>query len=170
MPPLSFARALIFKKRSRDPSGCSENSPRSTIRHEADNYLLPYVADLELEMRLIRPIAIVATLVALATPSVTEAKLFKDQNPEKTTSDSRGCIKMEQQQTADGWWTGKFTNDQACPRITIIFSECSRNMGPPPTKYCQNRSSVLKTGREKRIHSYQDKVELLKACAGKVCN
>jgi hypothetical protein len=170
MPPLSFAHALIFKKRSRDPSGCSENSPRSTIRHEADNYLLPYVADLELEMRLTTRNAIIAMLVALASPSAIEAKLFKDRNSEKTTSDPRGCIKMEQQQSADGWWVGKFTNDQACPRITIIFSECSRSMGPPPTKYCQNRSSVLRSSREKRIHSYQDRVELLKACVGKVCN
>jgi hypothetical protein len=121
-------------------------------------------------MRLTTCSAIIATLVTFVVPSATEARLFKDRSSEKTTSDPKSCIKINQQQSADGWWTGKFTNDQACPKIAIIFNECRRSMGPPPTKNCQNRSSVLKSSRQKRFHSYQDKVELLKACAGKVCN
>jgi hypothetical protein len=108
----------------------------------------------------------VATAMGIVAHKPAEAKFFQERN---STSDPRGCIKIEQQ-SADGWWRGKFTNDESCPRVTIYFNECRRTLGPPPAKYCQNISRVLRTAAKKWINNYQDKVELRKACAGKLCN
>jgi hypothetical protein len=108
-----------------------------------------------------------AAAIGVAAHKPAEAKFFQERN---STSDPRSCIKIEQQQSADGWWLGKFTNDASCPRVMIVYNQCRRTLGPPPTKYCQNTSRVLRTSAEKRINNYQDKVELLKACADKLCN
>jgi hypothetical protein len=116
-----------------------------------------------------RAAAVAAAMVAL-THSSADAELFKSWRSGYSTSDPRSCVKIEQQQSADGWWRGKFSNDASCPRVTIYFNECRRMLGPPPAKHCQNISRVLRTAAEKRINNYQDKVELLKACAGKLCN